>query len=98
MEAEEVSQALIRGELKKSKSVANHTPRQDGSGRIGVSTACLHMWLKRNTIELERILIDGVLFFFIPREDQLKPDWGIGAKYKKRRRGPKTTREILGFD
>lgn len=95
---ERLMEAVAKGELKTLRSVADHTPRQDDSGRIGVSPAALHTWLKRGTVELEKVVIDGVNFYLIPLEDQLKEDWGMGARYKKRRRGPRSSGEILGFD
>lgn len=94
---ERIAIALMDGELKSLKSIADRLPRQDGSGMLGVNSGTAWQWISRKNLVLDTVVIDGVTFYFVPVSDQHKVDWGLGARFKKRRVGRPSHADLLNL-
>ena len=86
--------ALLDGELKSLKSIAERLPRQDGSGR-GVNSGTAYQWIQRGNLVLDTVVIDGVRFFHVPISAQHLSDWGLGKRFKRRRVGRPSHADLL---
>lgn len=87
--------ALLDGELKTLKSIAERCPRQDGTDRLGVSSGTAWQWISRGNLVLDTVNIDGATFYHVPVDEQHRPDWGLGSRFKKRRVGRPSHQDLL---